>query len=282
MATTGADILKYLNQKIGHAYTGYLDIFKANRLIKDATAQAIEDKYRTLSKQKNYDEIRNFIAANWTFILAGDAVYLGSGGVTDYLHLLAVKVYFEQPLFLSFTSQNTTPLLLVFTKRNNLRTGEQVTIAGVTGNTNANGTFFIKRLNDYKYVLYADQNFQTPIVGNGTGTNGTIARVFFNYAKPYVSDAKIGVLNVPTVEDPAYETANGKLILHPTGGKYILMDYIKIFTDIDTANTTFDYETLYPYKFIQYIINKSVVLFAEQERDTELYQEGNAQLMQNV
>ena len=278
---TPNELYKNIQQLCSQSYTGFLSVAKANRLIKQATSNAIDEKYRTLSTEKVYDELRNLISVETPYTLTGGSITLGQPDVTDYLHLLAVKAYFEDPVYLTFTVSNTTPIILTFTKRNNVR-NEQMAISGVVGTTNANGVRWLRKLNEVNFALYADENFQTPIAGNGGYVSGgTIARVFYEYCELYRSDEKIGVLNIPTPAQPKYEVANSKLIIRPSGAQQVSLDYIKTPTDINVTDTTTNLETIYPYKLLMFIAEKTATLFGIEERDTELMQLSNVTNQQN-
>lgn len=71
----------------------------------------------------------------------------------------------------SYTVQTTsgnavTPITITTTAPHTMTTGQIVTISGVTGNTNANGTWAI--------TSTGSNTFTIPATGNGTGSSGTI------------------------------------------------------------------------------------------------------------
>lgn len=283
---TGSEFLKTLKSKVGQAYSGLLnDTFKANRLVLNSVSDAIEDKYKTLATEKVYDELRNLIVVDAAFSLTNDSVALNTSllGIGDYLHLLAVKAHFNKPLFLTvIDATNTTPIVIELEDRNNLRTGEQIKFSGFLGNTNANGDFYIRKLNEFQFALYQDSNLQTPQAGNGNYTSGgTLSRIFFNYCKQYVSDTKISVLNTPTESNPRFEIANSNLRIYPTGSTEIRIDYIKKFPPIDVADNVVDLELVYPLKFLEYIIDKSSTIFFQMVRDSEGWQESRVSTQVN-
>ncbi len=72
-------------------------------------------------------------------------------------------------------ASNTTPIVLTTASTAGLRNGQQSTIAGVLGNTNANGARFVKVLSATTFELYADAQLRTPIAGNGVYTGGGTA-----------------------------------------------------------------------------------------------------------
>jgi hypothetical protein len=66
-----------------------------------------------------------------------------------------------------------------------LADGDVVTIAGITGNTNANGTFYVKVTtvgDSGHFGLYSDKALTTAIVGNGTYGGSPTCAVLFRLA----------------------------------------------------------------------------------------------------
>lgn len=230
-----------------------------------------------------------------TFVVAAfaGAYVANTGSVTstlflnDYWHLLSIKCKYNSNLYNIVVSDasNTTPIKIKLNSRNNIRTGEQITISGVLGNTDANGIFFVKSLNDFSISLYADINFQTPIAGNGNYISGGILkRTVYNYAVPLTSDMKIGVLNIPTVVDPYFEIADNQIKLYPLTENCVesTVDYIRQpNVIIDVADNAIDLTTYYPEKFLFAMVDEASVIFAELSRDLELAQMASAEQQKN-
>ncbi len=72
-------------------------------------------------------------------------------------------------------ASNTTPIVITTSSTAGLATGQQSTIAGVLGNTNANGTRFVKVTSATTFELYADAQLLVPVSGNGVYTSGGTA-----------------------------------------------------------------------------------------------------------
>ena len=70
---------------------------------------------------------------------------------------------------------NTSPIVITTASTAGLSNRQQVTIAGVLGNTNTNGIHFIKVLNATTFELYADSLTLTARTGNGAYTSGGTA-----------------------------------------------------------------------------------------------------------
>jgi hypothetical protein len=67
---------------------------------------------------------------------------------------------------------NATPIVCTTAAAHRLHTGQQITISGVTGNTAANGTFYIKKNTSTTFSLYSDANLTVPVAGNGAYIGG--------------------------------------------------------------------------------------------------------------
>lgn len=366
MAQTGQNLYKYLQQKVGQAYSGYLDTVKADRLFKEALIKSIEIKYYQDPDQKDKDDISTVLKANKVFVpknnvlntqalqIINVAIYspfsflitttlphgfttgqnviisgiLGTGAMTsangtfavqavsntsfsiavptatgvytansgkitstytisDYWHLLAVKAKFST-IFYGYTitdATNTAPIVLTFNKRNPFRSQDYLNIAGVTGNTNANGNYYLKKLNDFKGALYADTNFQIPIAGNGAYVSGgAISNITYNYCTPYISEQKISVIVKPTATDPSFEISDNLIRIYPLDltCSEVTADYISLPPAyIITTDNTLDLTLFYPDKFLYYVADTAARLFALQIRDSELYTGENNEQVKN-
>ena len=202
--------------------------------------------------------------------------------ISDYLHLLAVKCKFSQlrspaPTGTSeFTSvTNANPIVITFASPNNLRSGELLTISGVLGNTNANGTYYIKKLNSKKISLWYDAKLTSEVHGNGAYTSGgTTSIVTYNYARPYISDRKISSYGKPSVDYPRFETDKNTLKFTPSTEtcSEITIDYIKTYPyTFDLTDTVVDLSLYWDEKFLFSWIDRAVIIFTTMVKDGELY-----------
>ena len=207
--------------------------------------------------------------------------------ISDYLHLLTVKTKFSLDLDLVDIESisNSSPILITINGQNNLRTGEQIYVSGVSGNTNANGYSYIKKINRYKIALYSDAKLTTPVAGNSNFfVGGSISRVFYNYATQQISDRKISVFNPPTVDYPSYEMGRNRIKFLPLAEtcSEITIDYIS--NDIKfivSTDTTIDLEQYYPAKFLYYVADEAANLFAQAVKDGELFQSSDFETKAN-
>ena len=203
--------------------------------------------------------------------------------ISDYWHLLTLEAKYQKYIydFSVSTITNATPCVVTLDHYNNISTGESITISNSFGNTAVNGTWYVKKLNELSFAIYSDKNFQTPVAGNGAYMGGAkLQRTWYNYAKPYISDVKIGELNIPTVADPKVEVADKYLKVYPLDETCleITIDYVqKPLVPIDITNTVIDLEAYYPKIFLNQIASEMQVQFSAALRDPEAYQESMAQ-----
>lgn len=282
----GTEFDKIFLNKVDEDYSGYTNPEKKRRLFKEALINVLEEKYRQLDEQKEYDELSPIIETEKPFTPSNN--YIFTKGTTnpvidDYEHLLAVKSRYYINTNLTITgASRETPIIITVKEQNNLRSKEQLIIAGVTGNTNANGTYYIKKLISKKFALYSDKDFITPIASNAQyiplapdTVPARISRIYYNYCKPYKSDRKIGIYGQPTVTDPKFEISKNKIKFYPATEvtTEITLDYItKAVVFIDPEDNVIDLEETYNYKFLIHVNNGAVKLAAEMLRDAELLQ----------
>lgn len=217
----------------------------------------------------------------------------GTGTVTsdkiigDYMHLFTVKAKYTNQYYgiNIINALSTTPIVLTLDNLTNLRTGEQITVSGVLGNTAANGTFYIRKVNNKMVSLFADKNLQTPVASSGTYTSGgIISRTNYQYCMYNYSDRKIGSYNTATVDSPKVELSKNLLKFYPLDEtcQEITIDYLSTATVLpDVSNSSIDLEAYYPQKLLYYICDVAVDLFAKEVRDAQLTQTAGQNLVQN-
>jgi len=213
----------------------------------------------------------------------GGTLEYATGMLSTYMHLLALRTRFDksQTTILSVSSN-----VITLATSKNLRTGQKVYISGVTLVTGLNGVRYIEKVGPTRYKLYSNQALDIPIVTSGTYVANacTLYLTYEEWGKPYYSDRKYSVYAKPKVNIPYYEEANGKFKIYPEDEvcDYVYMDYIKQpETFIDPTDTLLDLEDYYPYKFLEYICETAVRLFAGPTRDQFLYQNAMNEIIQN-
>lgn len=195
--------------------------------------------------------------------------------LNDFYRLLTTKARVkENTEYLVVAASNYSPIKIKVFEHNNLRTGERITISGVLGNTNANGDFYIRKVNSKEFELFTDAILKVPVVGNGVYTSGGVAvRSNYEYCKELVSDKKIAVYSWADEQTPLYETTDKYLKFYPIENTIdeITIDYCKTPKEIDFKETTTDYTLFYNTKFLLYLIDQAAKTFGLEIRDTELY-----------
>lgn len=275
MPILGVDFDAIIDLKSDNAYSGYFDTAKKNRIIREAIDKSINAKVFTNDNILPQDDLFGIYKTNVTYTPVSNAVSLipGGSGIDDYFHMMNVQCMFVVPLQGNFiiTAPTGTPILITLYKVSNLRSGERVVISGITGNTNANGTRYVKRLTDTRFQLYNDSKLTSPVASNGTysGTSGTISRVINNYAKNLHSGRKFSRLNAPTYHNPFYEIALASVKIYPLDWtcSQITADYVSIPTYIDVSDSTIDLLATYSERYLYYIADKTVLLMGESSRE---------------
>ena len=193
--------------------------------------------------------------------------------IQDYYATWAVKPTFLTETKYSITkATNTSPIRITVTRTNNLRTGDTVNITGSLGNTNANGTHYLKKISPTTADLYADNLFAVPVAGSGAyTTGGKLVQVISDWAKPLVSDKKIAPLSRATIDFLKFDEGDHALRFMPSDNvcSEIEIDYISTPKEIDFSDTDTDYTLYYNERFLYLLIDKAAENFEAQIRDVE-------------
>ena len=307
--TTGQYLLEQLQQRAAQAYSGVIDANDGDRYFKWGLIRLFSARYNNLQGTQYLDEMRNFTVSDYNATPdSNNKVYLDgatSPYIPDYLHALNIRLTYYEDLYLKIIgATNASPIVIAVDRQNtynkqvgnNLRTSnyssltpEKIVIGGVVGNTAANGTFYLMKQGDYKFELFNDAFFRSPVQGNGTfnpyaSANATISRVYDFPAKPYLTVEKGGITSNATLRYPNYQIAEGAIKCYPDNQqcKGMTIDYMKDSAPYpDCTNDTFDYETLFPIKFIDDWIGEASLMFSEEMRDSGLEQSSIVDLRQN-
>lgn len=370
---TGAEIKREFDREIFKAYSTFYNPVKQNDLLRKALIVSLEDRYKNLIQQKDFDDMSSVIKVNKVFELnnnkiytapldivsiakfgtnfivfcskphninIGDSVTLANvqgftptafinniftvtnfffsttqfsftlnattgvhvantgqvvkhdlNGVdkmaNDYNHLLAVKAKFEQLLPYEVSNiTNTQPISIVLsTINNNIVSKEQLTISGAVSNTNANGTFYVKKINRKTFSLFLDKDLTSSTLGNGDYQGLVLLkRLFYNFCVPLISTEKISNYDDATLVNPAFERGDKMIKIAPYEFECteITMDYVtNAVVFIDVNDSVIDLSDTYPNEFIYYVISKAVQLFAQEVNDPEKYKSATTEQQQN-
>jgi len=286
MPFTGVDFKNLLDIKTDMAYTGYFSPTQVQVIVREAITKSVEIKVATNDRIQVQDDLFGIFKTNQVYVPSTNTVNLivGGAGITDYHHAMNVKAKFVVPLTGNYieTATNTNPVRIGLRKHSNLRTGEAVLIQGVTTNTNANGTRYLKRLKNNLYELYSDMNLLTPVVGNGNyvGSVGSISRIDYNTAYDMKSNRKFSTLDSPTTKDPYYEIADTVMKIYPLEWPCteVSVDYISVPTYIDITDNVVDLLGTYSQRFLDFICDESAKLMGLYIRDLQLANQSQSEI----
>ena len=285
---TGVEINQIYSQQIGQTYSGIEDIPKKNRRFKKALINAIEEKYRNLNEQREFDEIKVALGTR-VYQLTTNEIPLYNN--SEIGHVLAIKAKYKRaiPGLTIKDITNTSPIVLELFTPNNIRTGDTILLENVLGNTAANGEFLAIVKNRFKIELYTANG---PTQGSGQFVQSPltkISRVFYNYCQFLKSDEKISSFKGATEDYPLYTIQENAIYLYPYAQGSIVpmestVDYLAsasqyLYFDLSDAFT--DYSTAYPDKFIYHVIDLAAKDFDITFRDYQNSQATDQQIMLN-
>lgn len=205
----------------------------------------------------------------------------------DYNHLLAVKAKFELTLPYGVSDvTNSNPIAIVLTTiNNNIVTNDQVSVSGVLNNTNANGYFYVQKVNRKTFNLFIDKDLSNATLGNGDFQGlPVLKRVFYNFCAPLISIEKISNYDKATLEKPLFERGDKMIKIGPYDAvcSEITMDYVSsAVVFIDVNDNVIDLLDTYPNDFIYYVITKGVQLFSEEVNDSEKYKTSSIEIQED-
>lgn len=219
----------------------------------------------------------------------------------NYFHLLNITATYVKTIYppigistLISDATNNSPVRISLFTWNNLRTGDQVTLNGFSLNTNANGTFYINKVNSLQFDLYNDKYFLSPVIGNGAYVPTdpmTIGRTYIKPCKPYMPDERISPLSNPSEDSPRYLESNNQLIFYPQNPAKLIslsFDYVTLplnifdttepfttypYAFINTNDNVLDMSVYYHHRFLERLPEKFIELVSRQSRDNDLMQE---------
>ena len=216
----------------------------------------------------------------------GSGVVIPSASISDYYHYFFGKAQFTSLTdYIVTASTNTTPIKITLNKRSFFRSGDMATIAGIAGNTNANGTFYLRQVNEFQYTLFTDQKLRIPVAGNGTQIGaGAISVIIENRLQFMRSDEKGTVLQTPTINSPFFQQSKSLIKILPSTETCdtITLDFMrKPPAVIDVTNTVVDFSKWYNLPLQYDIVSEVGKLMALSMRDGLLGQEEQQLLITN-
>ena len=73
---TGINFNDDFSQKIDKSFSGFLDTTQRNSLFREALLLSIEDVYKNLDKQKDFDSINSIIRTNQVYKINNNKLYV--------------------------------------------------------------------------------------------------------------------------------------------------------------------------------------------------------------
>jgi hypothetical protein len=284
---TGVEFNEKLDLVIDRPYSRYWSPPQRNDFIRMAITNAINNRTLRNDNIITEDALFGIYKSNATFTPTTNTLSLvaGGAGISDYFHLMNLRAKYVIPVSVALgvsvyitEASNSTPLRIKLNVNTNLRTDSSVLISGVTTNTNANGTRYLKQISPKWFELYSDASLSTPIVGNGvyTGTSGTIQMILNNYAKPLDSNHKFSKLGEATVDNPLYEISDTVVKIYPLTRvcSEATIDYVSTPVYINVQDAVIDLNATYGEDFLNFIMQETAVLMGMASRDNEMT--GNA------
>jgi len=146
--TTGLDLSKLFDDKIDNSYSDYVSAPKKQRAFDNAFLRIIENKYRGMDTQKEFDELSELIVIDKEFDINNNRFRTKPIQV-DY-------IFFGTPTFITFLSEH------------NMVVGDSFTISGITsaGSTIVgypNGNYTVTSLTPSNLAVQVNPVITTPI-----------------------------------------------------------------------------------------------------------------------
>lgn len=218
---------------------------------------------------------------------ANSATITTAGTIGDYLHLYTIKAKFLKQIKNATVKsvKATSPIQVVFTGRNSLRDHDHINLSGMTC-PQANGDWYVKVLNPFTIALYIDRHLSAPSIAGPaiSPETGIVSRYYYKKCTPVYSDRKGDPLEDFTPDFPGFEKADTVIKLYPLHSTCLetTSDYLRrppIFIDVTDATT--DLETIWPIKFIYFIVEEAKLLYASPTRDLYLSNDAQMEIVKN-
>lgn len=196
--------------------------------------------------------------------------------IDDYLHYLWGEASFLN-LSERIKSSTASPVFVRLHEETELRTGDYVKLnGGLSGNA------YVKMLNEYKVLLYADAALTQYYQSSVAYSSGTISRYITSVMKFKRSDEKKMAYGVASVNHPFFQQGELGIKIIPSGAKQVKIDYIKKPPfEIDVADNTNDLDRYYPYYFIEKLADYSARIAGFEMRDGNLVAGSTEQIVNN-
>lgn len=259
----------YLGVGVQATLSGILGSTNANGNFAYSAGAPATGQYQILSNTS----IRIQVATAATIYTSGGTLTLPNM-VRDYYHLLITKSYYYGDAYAITQVSNSGPATITIDKNRNFRAGEKVYVTGISGPTNIQGNFFVKPLPNKRLALYTDINLTTSVVPNAAYVSGgTVARVYENETRPYISDDKASIYK-PNVRNPRTLQHDQLLSFYPLDYTCYAcdVDYVRVPQRFIVTDNIINLELFYNRDFIALMRDTAVKAFDAVTTDGQQYQ----------
>lgn len=256
---TGIDFDNAFERKINQAYSDWYDkATQRKSLYAEALFKTIEDIYKVLDEQREYDYLHSLVTTENRYNLTTSAINLADINTPYYFHLLSAKVRCKDYNFDNVprkVDQTTVPYRVVFGRKTALRTGE------ILYDVDNEVYYYVKQRGTFEYELYMDKNLtvESGLVNDAAlGTN--LARYVEYYAKPLFSDRKISMFGKPDIYRPKYQIGDSKLKFYPIATA-VELDYVNLPPVVIDPESSVELNAYYPDKFLYRVIDTASEIY---------------------
>lgn len=261
---TGVQFWSYLQQKIDKAYSAYLDTAKANALIKESMYKMADKFWRTLSYEREADEMMSFLVRE-TEVTPVLGVAKINTLLPNYMHIMHMKATYEIPVEVSAVSGTT-----LTAANHTLRKGSQIKFSSTT----------------YTVNKVKGDTFDLGVSGLSTGTYYQIKEKSVGQLQ---SDRKTSPYHRATEENPKFiaendgtSTPRSFRITPATNLTTISIDYVRTPPhEIDVTDNSTTLEDYYPNKFLYRLMDECVSNFGIQTKDYNTSQAAKQDIIEN-
>ena len=261
---TGVQFWSYLQQKIDKAYSAYLDSTKANSLIKESMIKMVDKFWRTLSYEREADEMMSFLVRETTITpILGVAKI--STLLPEYMHVMYMKATYEVPVEVTAVSGST-----LTATNHKLRKGSQIKYSSTT----------------YTVNKVKGNTFDVGVSGLSTGTYYQINEKSVGQLQ---SDRKGNPFHAASETDPKFiaqndgsSTPRSFKIIPADNLTSVSIDYVRTPPhEIDVTDNSTALEDYYPDKFLYRLMDECVVNFGIQTKDYNTAQISKQDIIEN-
>lgn len=207
----------------------------------------------------------------------------GTGNVThsfmyaDMLHPFSMKVNMVgQERYLIGNASGGSAPYISFSRQNPIREGSKIRISSTTGLSGMDGDFYLGKRSNSSYYLFTDVERTVVPTVTGVYAGGALARLLISeVATKLTSDRRISYSYTPDQWLPKYGVDTNGWNIYPLNVQCESMacDYMrKPSVLIDCADTSYDLELTYTFRFLMRVKDEMAKMFNAEMRETQAAQ----------